>query len=167
MPASEKPAARAHGDLRAAASSVGLVLAALLLGQLATFPNLSPWYESLQKPAFNPPNAIFGPVWTALYALMALAFWRVLRLPASTPKRSLAIIAFLAQLALNAAWSFLFFAAHSPLLGLLDIVPQLGAILLTLVVMAQIDWLAAACLTPLAAWVAFAAALNFAIWRLN
>jgi TspO/MBR family len=70
-----------------------------------------------QKPSFNPPNAIFGPVWTALY-LLSFAFWRILRLPAEKPGRELAIVLFIAQLALNALWSFLFFGAHSPLIGL-------------------------------------------------
>jgi len=163
-PAGESGARR---SLRAAAWSVGLVVTALALGQLATFPNLTPWYASLQKPAFNPPNEIFGPVWTALYALMALALWRILRLPAATPMRTLAIVAFLVQLALNAAWSFLFFAAHNPLLGLFDIVPQLAAILVAIAAIWRVDRLAAVCLVPLALWVAFASLLNFEIWRLN
>ena len=85
---------------RAAALAVGLVFFDSLLGQLATLPNLAPWYEGLAKPGFNPPNAVFGPVWTLLYALMALAFWRILILP-KQKARSLAIGLFLAQLALN------------------------------------------------------------------
>ena len=80
------------------------VFAALVVGQFATVPNLSPWYESLAKPAFNPPNWIFGPVWTLLYALMAFAALRVLRLPRATRGRTLALTLFGAQLALNAAW---------------------------------------------------------------
>lgn len=147
--------------------AVALVAAAIALGQFATFPNLAPWYASLHKPTFSPPNAVFAPVWTILYALMAFAFWRVLRLPAATRGRGLAIAAFLAQLALNVAWSFLFFSAHSPALGLVDIVPQFALILATIAAFGRVDRIAAATLVPLAAWVGFAAALNFAVWRLN
>ena len=92
---------------RAAALAVGLVLFDSLLGQFATVPNIAPWYESLAKPGFTPPNAIFGPVWTLLYGLMALAFWRILILPRQKA-RSLAIGLFLAQLTLNVIWSFAF-----------------------------------------------------------
>jgi len=147
--------------------AVVLVVAASGLGALATFPHLEPWYASLRKPSFVPPNALFGPVWTALYALMAFAFWRILRLPRETPGRSAAIAAFLAQLALNALWSFLFFTAQNPLLGLLDIVPQWALIALTIALFLPLDRLAALCLVPLALWVGFATALNFAIWRMN
>jgi translocator protein len=142
------------------------VLAALLLGQWATFPNLQDWYAGLLKPAFNPPNWLFGPVWTALYALMALCCWRLLRHD-STPARNAALCLFFAQLALNAAWSWLFFAAHSPLLGLLDIVPQWLLIVAAIVVIAKVDRLAALCLVPLAVWVGFATVLNYEIYRLN
>ncbi len=149
------------------ALAIALVAAAAALGNIATFPNLAPWYAQLAKPAFNPPNAIFGPVWTALYALMAFAFWRILRQPPSMPGRNWAVALFLAQLALNAAWSFLFFAARSPALALFDILPQLALIVATVVAFWRIDRLAALCLSPLAAWVAFASVLNFEIWRLN
>jgi tryptophan-rich sensory protein len=154
-------------SLRFGLLAVALIAIGSVLGQLATFPNLAPWYAGLVKPSFNPPNSIFGPVWTALYLLMALAFWRILRLPGRTPGRDAAIGVFLAQLALNVLWSFLFFAARSPALGLLDIVPQLLLIIATIALFRPLDRLAAACLVPLALWVAFASALNFEIWRLN
>lgn len=151
---------------RAAFIAIGLVFVDSLLGQLATFPNLAPWYASLVKPGFNPPNFIFGPVWTLLYALMALAFWRILILP-EQPGRRAAIIAFLAQLSLNVLWSYAFFAAHSPLLGLFDIVPQLILVAVTAVLFWRLDRLAGLCLAPLVFWVGFASLLNFEIWRLN
>lgn len=154
-------------SVRYALLAVALEVAASALGQIATFPNLVPWYEGLVKPPFNPPNAVFGPMWTTLYALMAFAFWRILRLPAATPGRRLAIALFLIQLGLNTLWSFLFFAGHSPGLGLIEIVLQEAAILATLVAFWRLDRLAAACLIPLALWVGFATALNFEIWRLN
>lgn len=143
------------------------VLAASLLGQLATFPNLVPWYAGLAKPSFNPPNWIFGPVWTALYALMAFAAWRILSLPGGTPGRRTALTFFFAQLALNVLWSWLFFGLNSPLAGLVNIVPQLLLILATIDRFRRLDTIAAYCLWPLAAWVAFATVLNLEIWRLN
>lgn len=146
--------------------AIAAVVGALLLGQIATFPNL-PWYAGLAKPSFNPPNWLFGPVWTTLYALMAFAAWRVMRLPAGEPGRSLALALFFIQLALNAAWSWMFFWAHNPALGLLNIIPQLLFVVATAAAFYRIDRLAAACLAPLIAWVGFAAILNLSIWRLN
>lgn len=146
--------------------ALAAVAGALLLGQLATFPNL-PWYAELAKPSFNPPNWLFGPVWTTLYALMAFAAWRIMRLPAAEPGRSLALALFFIQLVLNAAWSWMFFWAHNPALGLLNIIPQLLFVVATAAAFYRIDRLAAACLVPLAAWVGFAAILNLSIWRLN
>ena len=79
------------------------VSTASILGQIATYPNLSPWFAGLAKPSFNPPNWVFAPVWTTLYALMAFALWRILRSRAST-LRTTAVSLFFIQLALNAAW---------------------------------------------------------------
>jgi tryptophan-rich sensory protein len=93
------------------------VAAASVIGQLATYPNLAPWYAGLVKPSFNPPNWVFAPVWTTLYVLMAFAVWRILRLPEASAARRLALTLFFAHLALNAAWSWMFFGAHNPLLG--------------------------------------------------
>jgi translocator protein len=141
------------------------VFFAWVLGQLATFPNLVPWYVGLVKPSYNPPNWIFGPVWIALYILMIVAAWRVLRLP--HVEKSGALTAFYLQLALNAAWSWMFFAAHSPLLGLINIIPQFALVLLTIAKFSRIDRLSGFVLVPLALWVGFAAILNISIWWLN
>jgi benzodiazapine receptor len=154
-------------DVAFAAFAVGAVAATSILGQIATYPNLSPWYAGLAKPSFNPPNWIFAPVWATLYALMAFAMWRILRVYGPSDIRRPAIALFLILLASNAAWSWMFFWAHSPLLGLVNIVPQLAVIVATIIVFAQLDGLAAICLVPLAAWVGFACVLNIAIWRLN
>ncbi|GHE62978.1 sensory protein TspO [Camelimonas fluminis] len=147
--------------------AIAPVLLTLVLGQVATFPNLDPWYAGLRKPHFNPPNAVFGPVWTLLYALMAFAIWRVLNLPKDTVGKGLGVTLFYIQLALNAAWSWLFFGAHSPRLGLVNIVIQLFFIVLTVSVFRRLDKVAALCLVPLLGWVAFATLLNFSIWKLN
>ena len=151
---------------RAGVVAAGLVFFDSLLSQLAAFPNLAPWYESLQKPGFSPPSAVFGPVWTLLYALMALAFWRILILP-HQPGRKLAIGVFLAQLLFNVVWCFAFFVGHSPLLGLIDIFPQEVLVIACLLLFWRLDRTAGLCLVPLALWVGCASALNFAIWRLN
>jgi tryptophan-rich sensory protein len=155
-----------RSDVSLAAWPLAAVVATSALGQWATFPNLVPWYAGLIKPSFNPPNWVFGPVWTALYALMAFAAFRILRL-APSPARRAALILFFTQLALNAAWSWAFFAAHSPLLGLIDIVPQFVCVLATCVAFARLDRLAGLCLLPLVLWVGFAVALNAAIYALN
>ena len=146
--------------------SVLVVTGASIAGQIATYPNLASWYFALAKPPFNPPGWVFAPVWTALYALMALALWRVLRCPPEFSRR-VALIFFFVQLALNALWPWMFFGARSPALGLVNIGPQLLVVLATIVFFRRLDRIAAWCLVPLAAWVAFAGVLNLSIWWLN
>jgi benzodiazapine receptor len=153
-------------DIGFAALAVAAVAGALLLGQLATYPNL-PWHAGLAKPSFNPPNWLFGPVWTALYVLMAFALWRILRISQPLSERRLALALFFVQLGLNVAWSWMFFAAHSPFLGMINIVPQWLAVVATAGALFRLDKVAAWCLVPLVAWIGFASVLNIAIWRLN
>jgi tryptophan-rich sensory protein len=145
----------------------GTVVLASALAQIPTYPNLAPWYAGLAKPPFNPPNWVFAPVWTTLYILMAFALWRILRARELAEERRRAIVLFFGQLFLNAAWSWMFFGAHNPALGLANIIPQFLVILATIVAFWRVDRLAACCLIPLAAWVAFATALNASIWWLN
>ncbi len=158
---------RLANDVKWVVAAVGVVVAVSIVGQIATYPNLASWYAGLAKPPFNPPNWVFAPVWTSLYALMAFSAWRILRLPSATPGRGVALAVFFAQLALNAAWSWMFFAANSPLLGLINIVPQLALILTTIVLFYRLDRFAGWCLVPLAAWVSFAMLLNASLWWLN
>jgi tryptophan-rich sensory protein len=150
-----------------AALAVLPVAAAALLGSIATAPNIPTWYEGLEKPGFTPPNWVFGPAWTILYLMMAAAIWRVLSLPAGRPGRSAALAAFFVQLALNATWSWAFFAARSPGAGLLVIAALLVAIVSTIRLFRPLDRPASWLLVPYLAWVAYASALNLAIWRLN
>ena len=152
--------------VKAAALSAGPIIVASFLGNAATIPNIAPWYDALVKPPLNPPNWVFGPVWTLLYVLMGVAFYRILRSPDSA-RRSRAIWLFAAQLLFNTAWSFAFFAAHSPLLGLVVILPLEVLILATIDAFRRIDGVAAACLVPYALWVAFATYLNAALFALN
>ncbi len=154
-------------DIGCAVVALGTVAAALIVAQMATYPNLAAWYDQLIKPPLTPPNWVFGPVWSLLYALMAFAAWRILMLPAGTPGRRAALAAFFAQLALNAAWSWMFFAAHSTFLGLINIVPQLVLIVVTIALFFRLDKIAASCLVPLAGWVGYSAIMNAALWWLN
>ena len=151
---------------KAAVVALICVAAAAIVGSAATTPNIAGWYAGLSKPSFNPPNWIFAPVWTALYLMMALALYRILRLPASTARRS-ALIAFAGQLALNALWSVVFFALQSPPMGFLVIVSLWTLIALTMLRFLALDRTAGWLLAPYLAWVSVAALLNAAIWRLN
>ena len=137
------------------------------LSSLTTLPNIPTWYAGLAKPWFTPPNSVFSPVWTVLYALMAYSVWRILAIPDGVPGRPGALSAFLVQLALNAAWSWAFFWLHSPLAGLVVIAVLLAMILVTVRRFWLLDRLAAMLLVPYAVWVAFAIVLNAAIWHLN
>ncbi len=131
------------------------------------------WYAGLAKPAWNPPSWVFAPVWTVLYALMAVAGWLAwrtrepARAPGAAPDRALALGAFALQLVLNGAWSWLFFGLHRPGVAFAEIVALWLAILVTVVLFWRLRPLAGALLLPYLAWVGFAAALNLALWRLN
>jgi tryptophan-rich sensory protein len=139
-------------------------LAVGFVGGQVTAPNIPTWYAFLAKPSFNPPNWVFMPAWTTLYVLMAVAAWRVWR---QTGWRSTALALWLGQLALNFAWSFLFFDTHALGLAFFELVAMWFAILATLIAFGRIERLAGALLVPYLAWVSFAGVLNFWVWRLN
>ncbi len=169
-----KPVMPASQSTRPGALSQWLVLALFLViclaiaGLGAAWTNLSvgDWYAAIKKPSWNPPNWLFGPVWTALYIGMAVAAWLVWR------KNGLAyswlpLLLFGVQLFLNAAWSALFFGMRSPGAAFADIVLLWIAILATIVAFGRVSSLAAKLLIPYLAWVSFAMALNWSIWRMN
>lgn len=124
------------------------------------------WYTSLQKPAWNPPGWIFGPVWTALYTMMAVAAWLVWR-QGGWEKQRRPLLVFLAQLTLNALWTPLFFGLHWPGVAFAEILLLWLAIAATVAVFRPVSRTAMLLLVPYLAWVSFAAALNFTLWRLN
>jgi len=124
------------------------------------------WYASLEKPSWNPPNWIFGPAWTALYAMMAVAAWLVWR-RGGFAAQALPLAAFLVQLLLNALWSWLFFGLKNPGLAFAEIVALWVAIATTLLLFRRPSATAAWLLAPYLAWVTFASLLNFTLWRLN
>lgn len=154
-------------DIGLGALALVSVAAASAIGQLATYPNLVPWYANLTKPWFTPPNWVFAPVWTSLYALMAFALWRLTRLPERSEGRRLAIALFFLQLVLNVTWSWMFFGLNSTMLGACNIILQLCVVLASVVAFSRIDKIAAWCFVPLVLWVSFAAILNVAVWNLN
>jgi translocator protein len=135
-------------------------------GAIFTTSSVRDWYPTLQKPPWTAPSWLFAPVWTTLYLMMALAAWIVWR-KRQQAKANKALALFALQLVLNAAWSPLFFGLHSPLAGLLDIIPLWAAILATVISFWRISPAAGALLIPYLAWVSFATALNFSIWRMN
>jgi len=124
------------------------------------------WYAALAKPSFNPPNAVFAPVWTLLYTLMAIAAWLVWKLPSSPLRRS-ALMIWCLQLALNFLWTFIFFGSHQTGLALLEIALLWLEILATAILFFRLRRPAGWLFVPYLAWVAFAAALNAAIYRMN
>lgn len=124
------------------------------------------WYATLKKPSWNPPGWIFGPVWTALYAMMAVAAWLVWKQGGFKTQRR-ALTMFLVQLALNALWTPLFFGLHWTGVAFVEIVLLWLAIAATIAGFRPVSRLAAWLLAPYLAWVGFAAALNFKLWWLN
>jgi tryptophan-rich sensory protein len=125
------------------------------------------WYAGLEKPAFNPPNWVFAPVWTVLYVLMAVAAWLVWRERGSVAAAAVPLAAWLVQLVLNALWSWLFFGQHEMGLALVDITALWFAIVVTIALFWRVNHLASWLLVPYLAWVSFAMLLNAALWRLN
>jgi tryptophan-rich sensory protein len=136
------------------------------LGSLATNPEITGWYANLIRPSFNPPNWLFGPVWTILFLLMGFALFGIWRQRPSKA-RTTALVMFAIQLLLNLAWSFIFFYFHALLWALLEILVLLNAIALTIRSFGKIDRRAAMLLLPYWAWVLFATFLTYSIWRLN
>jgi tryptophan-rich sensory protein len=143
--------------------SITLCESAGVIGALATSASIPTWYAGLQKPLFNPPNWVFGPVWTALYFIMGWAFYRVWQKGFSA--RALAV--FSLQLVMNLMWSIVFFGLHQPGLGLMELVLLWGLILWSILEFRRIDAVAGWLLAPYLAWVSFAGVLNYFVWQLN
>ena len=159
-----------HPDTtRTYAALAGWLIACVGGGALvgvATAGGDSAWYQSLAKPSWTPPGWVFGPVWTTLYVAMGVAAWRIWRAGGWNLHRA-ALAVFVSQLALNFAWSFVFFGAQQVGWALVDIAALWVSIVLTIRLFGRIDRGAAWLLTPYLAWVSFAAALNAAIYRLQ
>lgn len=136
-------------------------------GTIFTTPAISTWYATLNKPSFNPPNWLFGPVWTTLFLLMGVSLYLVWQQRKNKKAVGLPFAVFTIQLILNVLWLALFFGAHSPFLGFIDIILLIGAIGATMWQFAKVSKPSALLLVPYLAWTIFAAVLNFNILVLN
>lgn len=153
-------------DLKALAAFLVICLVVYGANGLVTAISVEGWYQALEKPPFNPPDWVFGPVWALLFLFMAVAGWRVWRSdpwPATRP----ALTAWAVQLGLNLGWSVLFFGLQAMGAALVEIILLLAAIVATTVLMWRHDRVAGLLFLPYMAWVAFAAVLNAALYTLN
>lgn len=142
----------------------------LVVGSSASFftvTGLGSWYSSIQKPSWNPPNWVFGPVWTTLYIMMGIAFYLVWKSDVPKLKKANAIMLWVVQLVFNFLWSLIFFNLHQIGWAMADIVVLWFFIFLTIVAFSKINKLAAWLMVPYISWVTFAAILNYTIWQLN
>ena len=146
---------------------LALCLGVGALGGFATAPEIPTWYASLNKPTWTPPSWVFPVVWNLLYAMMALALWLLWDRTPNSPARQTAIIAFVVQLVLNAAWSPVFFTLHQTAVALAIIVALALAIAVTIHYAWRAQKTAALLLTPYLVWVLYATTLNAGIWSMN
>ncbi len=138
-----------------------------LLGSVVSMPVMSSWYAGFVKPWFNPPGWIFGPVWTTLYAIMGLAAFLVWREIAEGRSGRMPLVLFFIQLGLNGLWTPLFFGAHRIGMALADIVLLWLVLVATTIAFFRVSRWAGALMLPYLAWVSYATALNYSLWRLN
>lgn len=158
-------AVRRGGRVRTAAIAFGVAILVGALGGLAT--DIGPWYRGLVKPSWQPPDFLFGPVWTVLYVLIATSAvigWHAA--PGAAVRRWL-LRSYVANAVLNVLWSVLFFAWQRPDWALMEVALLWASILVMMAVVRRASSKAAGMLLPYLAWVSFAAALNLAIVRLN
>lgn len=142
-----------------------LSFAAAAIGAVASV-QAGSFYEQLVRPNWAPPGWLFGPVWTILYALMAVAAWLVWRTHGFKEGRT-ALALFIVQLIANALWTWVFFAWQQGALAFAEIVLLWCLIVATIVAFRRLNTLAAVLLLPYLAWVTFAVALTFSTWQLN
>lgn len=144
---------------------LALCYAAALIGGLGSA-NAGSFYAQLDRPAWAPPGWLFGPAWTLLYTLMAVAAWRIALQPVQ-PLRRVALAVFGVKLAVNALWSWLFFAWQSGLWAFWGAVLLASLVMATLLLFRELDRRAAALLLPYLAWTSFAAGLSWSVWQRN
>jgi benzodiazapine receptor len=146
--------------------SVVICFAAAGLGAAVTTPQIRGWYTTINKPSWNPPDWVFGPVWSTLYLMMAVSVWLIWRRGGLRAART-PLTVFAVQLALNSLWSVLFFGMQHPGLAAIEIVILWAAILATVISFWRQSKVAGGLLIPYLLWVSFATVLNVTIWRLN
>jgi len=145
---------------------LALCFAIAWAGSVATIPKIPTWYAALNKPSFTPPNYVFPIAWNILYALMAFSLWRLWQTRPDA-LRTRALTLFLLQLAVNFAWSWIFFGAESIRGGLATILALDILVAWTIYAAWKVDRFAASLLLPYLLWIGYATALNAGIWRLN
>lgn len=145
--------------------SIGICLGAGFIGSFFTYSAIPDWYAALNKPLFNPPNWVFGPVWTLLYILMGISFYLIWISKSKLKQKGIKI--FSIQLILNTSWSIVFFGFKNPELALINIIVLWIAIFLTIKSFLKISKVSAYLLVPYLLWVSFAGILNFSIVLLN
>ncbi len=146
---------------------IAVTLGVGFFGARATAPAIPTWYAGLNKPDLMPPNWVFGPVWTTLYLMMAVAGWLVWRHEGEERPREAALRAFWIQLALNFTWSWIFFQAKDPGWAFVEILLLVAAVLVTILRFGRFSRAAALLLLPYLAWIGFASYLTLRIWQLN
>lgn len=147
--------------------AIAISQSAGLIGAIFTNSAVDGWYRTINKPSFNPPDFVFGPVWTTLYVLMGVASYLIWRKGIVRPEVRLALLLFAAQLVLNAWWSIVFFRFESIEGALIVIVALWSLIVATIWAFARVLPLAAWLLVPYLLWVSFAGYLNYSIWLIN
>lgn len=146
---------------------IGIAELAGIIGAVFTTPAIPGWYAALAKPELAPPNWIFAPVWTTLFALMGIALFLIVRKREEGITVTTALAIFALQLVLNTLWSIIFFGLESPGGAFIELVILWLAILWTIILFAKLSKPAAWLLAPYLLWVTFAGYLNYAIWSLN
>ena len=152
--------------MRQVLACLGWIVISMAAGLAAALWPVNSWYMTLAKPPWNPPNWIFGPVWTTLYVLIGISAWRVWRAGGFARDRR-ALVLFAVQWIFNFGWTGFFFGMQSPGLALIEIAMLWVMIGAMIVRFARHDRVAAALLVPYAMWVSFAMMLNAALWQLN
>lgn len=153
-------------DLKSLIVFLCICFAVEILAGFWTNQTVSTWYPTLNKPSWNPPSWVFGPAWTILYTLIAIAGWLIYK-SESSRERTVALTLFGIQLFLNFIWSYLFFSLRNPLLGLIDILLLLLFVVLTIFAAWKVRRLAGLLLIPYLLWLLYATSLNLSIWLLN
>jgi tryptophan-rich sensory protein len=148
-------------------SALAICFLAAGIGTFFTTDAINGWYATLNKPFFNPPNWLFGPIWTLLYTLMGISLYLVWQKKNKTVLKKISMIVFFIQLGLNTLWSIIFFWYKLPPAAFIEIILLWVSIFLTIKYFKKISPIAAALLYPYIAWVSFAAILNAAIVVLN
>lgn len=147
--------------------SVAVPVGVGAIAGLFTNSEINEWYQTIEKPAWQPPSWVFGPVWTVLYVLMGIAFYLVWNSDAPKKLKRMAITLWIIQLVFNFFWSFIFFKQHQIDWALAEILVLWFFILLTILYFGRISKLAAWLMVPYISWVSFASLLTFAIYELN